>query len=169
MERMSKPITEEVAYSRLTALCSRAEYCLNDLHRKIQIWLLPEGAETRLLARLQRERYVDEKRYAHAFVREKFRQNRWGRRRIALELHRRHIDDSDIQEALLEIPEEDSSAALAQLLRQRLRTVKGKDDTEIFLKLLRFSVGRGYSYDEAHRCLQQLSPFSHKPYEDSEY
>lgn len=169
MERTPKPITEEVAYSRLTALCSRAEYCLSDLHRKMQGWLLPEGAETRLLERLKRERYVDETRYAHAFVREKFRQNRWGSRRIALELHRKQIDDEIVQDALTEIPAEDSNATLAQLLRQRLRTVKGKDDTEIFLKLLRFSVGRGYSYEEAHRCLEQLTPLFHKPYEDPEY
>lgn len=156
-----KEMTEQAAYNRLAALCSRTEYCLSDLRHKLQAWLLPEGADERILRRLQEEKYVDEERYACAFARDKFRQNRWGRQRVAMELRRRGIDDDHVAAALREIPDSDSDATLASLLRQRLRATKAKDDTELFLKLLRYSVGRGYSLDEAHRCLKQL--FTHDP------
>lgn len=154
-------MTEQAAYNRLSALCSRTEYCLADLRRKMGAWLLPEGAGERVLQRLQQEGYVDEGRYARAFARDKFRQNRWGRQRVAMELRRRGIADELVAAALEEIPDQESDSALAQLLRQRLRSTKAKDDTELFLKLLRYSVGRGYSLDEAHRCLKQL--FSNDP------
>lgn len=154
-------MTEQAAYNRLAALCSRTEYCLADLRRKFQAWLLPEGAEERILRKLQEEGYVDEGRYACAFARDKFRQNRWGRQRVAMELRRRGIADALVDAALQEIPDTDSDATLTALLRQRLRATKAKDDTELFLKLLRYSVGRGYSLDEAHRCLKQL--FTHDP------
>lgn len=156
MERTTKPITENTAYSRLTALCSRAEQCPSDLRRKMSMWQLPEGAEQRLLSRLKKEGYVDEQRYAHAFAHDKFLQNRWGRTRIAQELRHRAIAEELIEDALTEIPDEQSEETLASLLRQRLRTTRGKNDTEVFLKMLRYSVGRGYSLDEAHRCLEKL-------------
>lgn len=149
-------MTEEAAYSRLTALCSRAEQCPSDLKRKMALWQLPDGAEQRLIARLRQEQYVDERRYAHAFAHDKFLQNHWGRTRIAQELRRRDIADEFIENALTEIPDEASEEALSKLLRQRLRTTRGKNDTEVFLKMLRYSVGRGYSLDEAHRCLEKL-------------
>lgn len=156
MERTTKPMTEKAAYSRLTALCGRAEQCPADLRRKMSLWQLPEGAEQRLLSQLEKEGYVDERRFAHAFAHDKFLQNRWGRARIAQELRRRAIAQELIEDALTEIPDEESEETLASLLRQRLRTTRGKNDTEVFLKMLRYSVGRGYSPDEAHRCLEKL-------------
>jgi len=156
MEKTTKPMTEEAAYSRLASLCSRAEQCPFDLKRKMALWQLPEGAEQRLITRLRQEQYVDELRYARAFAHDKFLQNKWGRTRIAQELRRRAIADELIEEALTEIPDEESEETLSRLLRQRLRSTRGKNDTEVFLKMLRYSVGRGYSLDEAHRCLQKL-------------
>lgn len=156
MEQKKKELTEEQAFVRLAHLCSTTEYCRHDLRRKMQAWLLPEGAEERILARLQKERFVDEARYAHAFVRDKFRFSRWGRQRIALELHARGIDSSIIDDALTEIDEQDSEQTLEQLLRAKLKTTKGRSDYEVFLKLLRYSVGRGFPQEQAHRCLQHI-------------
>ena len=156
MEKQKKELTEEQAFTRLARLCSTAEYCRHDLMRKMQAWQMPEGAEERILRRLEQERFLDEVRYAHAFVRDKFRYNRWGRQRIALELHARGIAPATIDDALTEISEEDSDQTLEQLLRAKLKTVKGKNDYEVFLKLLRYSVGRGFPQEQAHRCLKRI-------------
>ncbi|MCR4614041.1 MAG: RecX family transcriptional regulator [Bacteroidaceae bacterium] len=156
MERQKKELTEEQAFTRLARLCSTTEYCRYDMRRKMAAWLLPEGAEERVLKRLEQERYIDEVRYAHAYVRDKSRHNRWGAKRIELELRRRGITDETIQDALTEITEEQSDETLEGLLRTKLKTVKGKSDYDVFLKLLRFSVGRGFPQDQAHRCLKRI-------------
>ena len=147
MEKQKKELTEEQAFTRLARLCSTTEYCRHDLMRKMQAWQMPEGAEERILRRLEQERFLDEVRYAHAFVRDKFRYNRWGRQRIALELHARGIAPATIDDALTEISEEDSDQTLEQLLRAKLK---------VFLKLLRYSVGRGFPQEQAHRCLKRI-------------
>ena len=90
------------------------------------------------------------------FVRDKFRYNRWGRQRIMLELHARGIAPDTIEDALTEIEEEDSEKTLEQLLRNKLKTTKGKSDYDVFLKLLRFSVGRGFPTEQAHRCIKRI-------------
>ena len=156
MERTKKELTEEQAFTRLARLCSTTEYCCYDMRRKMTAWLLPDGAEDRILQRLEKERFIDEVRYAHAYVRDKFRYNRWGRKRIEMELRRRGIDDETIEDALTEITPEDSDQTLEGLLRKKLKTVKGKSDYDVFLKLLRFSVGRGFPPDQAHRCLKRI-------------
>ena len=156
MERKKKALTEEQAFTRLARLCSTTEYCRHDLRRKMAAWLLPDGAEERVLARLEKEGFIDEVRYAHAYVRDKFRHNRWGRRRIEMELRKRNIADETIQDALTEITAEDSDETLEGLLRTKLKSVKGKSDYDVFLKLLRFSVGRGFPQDQAHRCLKRI-------------
>lgn len=156
MERTKKELTEEQAFTRLTRLCATTEYCLYDMRRKMAAWLLPDGAEERVLKRLEQERFIDEARYAHAYVRDKFRYNRWGRKRIEQELRKRGIADETIKDALTEITPEDSDETLEDLLRTKLKSVKGKSDYDVFLKLLRFSVGRGFPADQAHRCLKRI-------------
>ena len=155
MERQRKKMTEEAALVRLSGLCMSAEYCLADMRRKMQVWDLPDGAEERILQRLQQEKFVDENRYAHAFVRDKSRQNRWGRIRIEFELHKRGISNDDIQDALTEIEEEEDDATLIALLRQKAKTTKARNEYELLVKLMRFAAQRGFTQDQVQRCLRQ--------------
>ena len=67
-----KKMSENDAMIRLTAKCAASEYCRADIRKMMSRWELPEGAVDRILKRLQDERYIDEQRYAHAFVRDKF-------------------------------------------------------------------------------------------------
>ena len=156
MDSTKKNLTEEAAYNRLSALCSRAEYCLSDIRGKMARWELPEGAEKRILKRLQSEGFIDENRYAHAFVRSKFRFNRWGKDKIVRLLKTKGIDESYIEDALTEIDEAESDETLKALLESKMRNVKYKNDYELYTKLLRFAVYRGFSLDAAKRCIENI-------------
>ena len=79
---IKKTISENDAWIRLSAKCAMTELCVADIRRMMSRWELPEGADERIVKRLQTDRYVDECRYAHAFVRDKFRYNHWGWGRI---------------------------------------------------------------------------------------
>ncbi len=156
MEKVKKNMTEEAAYKRLSALCARTEYCVSDMKTKMSGWDLPEGAEERILMRLVKEKYVDENRYAHAFVRSKFKFNRWGREKIVRMLKQKRISGSDITDALNEIGEEESDETLMELLEKKMHSTKHKTDYELYVKLLRFAVSRGFSLDSAKRCCEKL-------------
>lgn len=156
--------TQHEAYMKLSALCAAAEYCILDMRRKMSRWLLvPDGSKSvdtnadesdqqaladAVIVRLVKEGFIDERRYAHAFVRDKFRYNRWGSTRISQELRMRRIDSSIISEALEEIDEDDCLATLRQLIDRKRPSVKGRSDYEIRGKLIRFALGRGYSMDD---------------------
>ena len=156
MEQTKKIMTEEAALVRLSGLCCRAEYCLMDMRHKMMRWQLPDGAEARILKRLTADKYIDENRYAHAFVRSKFRFNRWGKDKIVRALKMKGISDEDISDAIVEIDEQESLDTLKELLTTKMRTVKYNTDYELYMKLLRFAVSRGFSLDSARICLEGL-------------
>ena len=150
---VKKPISENDAWIRLSAKCAMTEYCVADIRRMMSRWELPEGADERIVKRLQTERFVDECRYAHAFVRDKFRYNHWGWGRIERELRMRSIAQAYIDEAKEEISEEANLSALRKLIEAKRRIVKGKNEYEINAKLFRFAMGRGFSYDDINEVL----------------
>ena len=142
-------ITENEAYSRLTRQCSMGEQCVYDARKKMQRWEIEGDVQQRIVKRLLEERFIDENRYAHAFVRDKSRYNRWGSTKIRFELKRRGISERDIEDALCEIDEEESLSTLRNLLESKRRTVKGRSEYEIKAKLVRFAVSRGFSIQDA--------------------
>ncbi len=149
-------MSESQALSRLTGLCAKAEYCLSDIRRKMSAWELPEGSESRILSYLLKERYVDENRYAHAFVRSKFRFNRWGRDKIVRQLMQKGISQEDIDDALTELKEDELDDTLLDLLQAKNRHLTYKNDYDRYVKLLRFAVSRGFSLDSARRCIEKM-------------
>ena len=150
---IKKTISENEAWIRLSAKCATTELCVADIRRMMSRWELPEGADERIVKRLQTDRYVDECRYAHAFVRDKFRYNLWGWSRIERELKMKGIAQAYIDEAKDEISEEDNLALLRKLIDAKRRTVKGRNEYEINAKLFRFAMGRGFSYAAINEVL----------------
>ena len=73
---MKKDMTEQEAYLQLAALCAQAEHCQQEMRDKMRRWELDETVQNRILARLVKERYIDDERYARAFVKDKIHYNR---------------------------------------------------------------------------------------------
>lgn len=156
MEKRKKQYTEQEAYTRLSALCAMGERCCYDMQKKMKNWELPEGAEDRIVEKLVKERFIDEGRFARAFVRDKFRYNRWGRVRIQQELRLRQIPQKHIDEALEEIESDDNLSTLSEIIRKKRPSVKGKNEYEIKGKLIRFALGRGFSMEDITKVIGSI-------------
>ena len=59
-----------------------------------------------------------------------------------------------IDQALSEIDTERASSKLQKLLETKYKSLR--EDPQCRLKLLRFALGRGYSYDEVNDLVNQL-------------
>ena len=150
---MKKEMTEQEAYLRLTILCAQAEHCEQEMRDKMKRWELDGTVQDRIIARLVKERYIDDERYAHAFVKDKIRYNKWGRRKVQQALWQKHID-ADIQQRILdEIDESEYLAVLRPLLQQKRKSIKAQSDYEMNQKLVRFALSRGFTFDIIRQCL----------------
>ena len=145
--------TENEAYLALAALCAQAEHCQYEMLEKMRRWELPEEAQARVMAKLVKERYVDDERYARAFVKDKIRYNKWGRRKVEQALWQKRIDEEIRNSVLNDVDDEEYLSVLSPLLKQKRKTIKAKNDYELNQKLVRFALGRGFTFDIIRQCL----------------
>jgi regulatory protein len=140
---------------RMKALCSRREYCLSDIRKKVMTLLDGDESGTQtVLDQLVEQKYVDDLRYASAFARDKSSIAGWGEVKIRYMLAAKGISRDIISEALAEIDEQKALGRLEKLISNKARSLTG--DPQIRMKLLRFGLGRGYSYDEVSSVVEQL-------------
>lgn len=135
---------EEKLYQWATSRCSKKELCRSELARKMMQKGASPSIVERILQRLENERYVDESRYARAFVSDKLRFDCWGRIKISCSLKQKGIADSIIEEALSEIEEEPYINALKAFLTNKMKTTKGETTYDIKRKIARSAITRGY-------------------------
>ena len=148
-----KEVSEQGAYLQLAQLCARAEHCQYELIEKMRRWDMSDEAQARVMQRLVSERYVDDERYTQAFVRDKIRYNKWGRRKVEQALWQKHID-KDIRERVLnEVDDDEYLSVLRPLLKHKQKTLKGGSDYERNQKLVKFALQRGFTYDIIRQCI----------------
>lgn len=150
---MKKEKTEEEAFLQLAALCANAEHCQYEMLEKMKRWELSDEAQARVMARLIEERYVDDRRYARAFVKDKICYNKWGRRKVQQGLWMKRIDKEIQDEVLDDIDEKEYLDVLKPLLKQKRKSIKANSDYELNQKLVRFAYGRGFTFDIIRQCL----------------
>ena len=143
---------DEVLY-KLAAKCSVSEQCLSDIEAKLAKYDLTEEEKTRILRHLVEEKYIDDGRYAEAYVRDKYRFNKWGRIKIAQGLRIKDIDRETINTAMEAIDEAEYLNILHSLIQSKRRSTKGKNDYEVNGKLIRFAIGRGFEFSAIRQCL----------------
>lgn len=150
-------ITPEQALTRLAALCSRGEQAESDLRNKLQQWGIATVEVERIIQRLKDNNFLNEERYAHAFVRDKARFNGWGRVKIAHALRQKQVSSSVIQQALdEELDAESSRSTLLHLLQGKARTLTGREPRQARAALLRFAASRGFEADLCYRCVDEV-------------
>jgi len=148
-------MTEEQIYSRMMALCSRREYCKADIAAKIAA-LSEEVDAQAMIDKLCAERFIDENRYASAFVRDKSRLAGWGEMKIRYALQRKGLDKETIAEALGQIDAETHKERLEKLMKAKAQTLKASTPEERRAKLIRYAVSRGFTYAQADEIYNKI-------------
>lgn len=145
--RKKKVKTPEQALVALMRLCARAEKSQEDARRLMRGWGLAERDAEGVLAKLVRDRFIDDARYAGAFVREKLRLSGWGGYKIRTALQRKRIDRALIDAALAEADRSGMDERLRRQLERKARTAKYTTQYELKTKLIRYGLSLGYDYE----------------------
>ena len=156
--REKKPKSAAQALQSLMRLCAHAEKSSGDALRLMRGWGVPEGERQGVLQRLIAQRFIDDKRYAEAYVREKSHLAGWGAHKIAFQLRQKGIDKEIINSSLATL---DSEAQLEQLtakLERKMRTTKAANSYELRGKLLRYGMGLGFDYEMTRSAIDKIVP-----------
>ena len=145
----------EKVTDRIRTLCSRREYCSADMMKKAVAAMDGDKAQAEVIvAKLIEEKYIDDLRYASAFARDKSSIAGWGEIKIRYMLSAKGISKDTISEALASIDLGKASGRLEKLMEAKARSLK--DDPQAKLKMLRFGMGRGYSYEAVAEVTEKI-------------
>lgn len=148
--------SESQALPKISAYCSKAERAESDVRKKLQGWELDEESSERIVARLKKENFLNEERYCRSFIKDKIQFNKWGKVKIVFELKKKRISESTISSCFEEIESSDFETPLLKILVNKAKSVKAANDYEKWTKLVRFGMGRGYSFDQIKKCLSKI-------------
>ncbi len=152
---MKKEISENEVKRKAEIYCASAERCSGDVERKLEQWgVAPETAQN-VIRYLLGEKYIDPARFCAAFVRDKYRFNRWGRHKIVRALQQKGFSDEQIATGLEKIDEREYMEILSGVLEQKKRSLKVCTTYERDGKLLRFATTRGFEPEAVFRWLKQ--------------
>lgn len=150
---IKKEMTGQQAYLKLTALCARSEHCQQEMIDKMRQWGVSPEEQAQVMERLVKERYVDDERFTRAFVNDKIRYNKWGRRKVEQALWMKRIDEHIAKAVLDEVDDEEYTAILTPMLKQKRRSTKANSDYELNMKLIKYALSRGFTMDIIKQCI----------------
>lgn len=144
--KQKKPMSADKALERLMTLCVGAEHCTYEMMTRLQRWGIGSSDASRIVARLRREQFVDDRRFAVAYANDKARFNAWGSRKIRLGLMQKRISGDDIDAAIGEVDPADFREGLMQTLRAKILAM-GSEETSTYegrTKIFRHAASRGF-------------------------
>lgn len=141
---MSENTLYNTALSKAMARCSRRELCCEDIRRSLIAWGVEDNDAEKIIKTLISDNFINETRYAAAYVRDKFRYNKWGKIKIAAHLRAKKIPGDLIRSALEPIDDNEYVNFIRETINSHRKFVKAKNKYDLKAKLLRYGASKGF-------------------------
>jgi len=152
---MAESTLYKTALNKAMAQCSRREYCCDDIRNKLTSWGISGNDSEKIIANLIKENFINEQRFAIAFVKDKFNYNKWGKIKISAHLRHKKISGEIIKQALDSIDYDIYTKVLKDLITSHRRSVKSKNQYDLKAKLLRYGLSKGFESSLLYEVLNE--------------
>lgn len=142
-----KHLTKEQAIQKLRHFCSYQERSHSEVVQKLWELGVRRSEHDEIIASLIEDDYLNEERFAKAFVGGKFRMKDWGRKKIYFGLKEKGISDYLVKQAMKEIDEETYRKTLHDLARKKWDSLKGEQYLARKKKTMDYLLQKGYEPD----------------------
>jgi regulatory protein len=127
--------------------CAYQERSQQEVRDKLYELGLWTDAVENIITELIGDNYLNEERFAKAYVQGKFKQKGWGKIKIKQGLKFKRVPDVLIKKALQTIDADDYLLMLQKILNKKAGTLTEKDAYKRRYKLQQYALGRGYESD----------------------
>jgi regulatory protein len=152
---MSKTPTKSDVLGRLQNICSKTEKSPKDILDKLKLWKY-EGDTQSIIETLKQQNFINEERYASAFVNDKIKFSKWGKIKVSHYLKMKGIEPDTIKICLEGFPYIEYLEMVESEVKKKNKSLKETDDYKRKQKLLSFSTQRGYEIDVIHKLLDKI-------------
>jgi regulatory protein len=153
---MSESVFLKSVLSKAMAQCSRREYCKSDIINKLLAWGVAENDTEMIINTLCEDNFINESRYASAYVSDKFKYNKWGKIKISAYLKAKNISSEIITEALGSIDNKAYHDLIKILITSRRKSIKSKNQYDLKARLIRYGLSKGFESDLLYDILNKL-------------
>jgi regulatory protein len=153
-----KTYTVEEAKRALERYCAYQERCHKEVQDKLRgMRMIPDAIDA-VIVHLLDHNFLNEERFAKAYVRGKFKFKHWGRNRLTLELKRRQISRFNIQIGLKELDTLDYYDTFDALAARRCEVIKESNTYKKRKKLADYLLYRGWESPRVYDKIKELIP-----------
>lgn len=139
-----KTYTVDEAKKVLENYCAYQERCHKEVEQKLYyLNMIPEAKE-RIILHLIQHNFLNEERYAKAFVRGKFSIKKWGKIKIINQLKFKGISEYNIKSGLKEIDSNEYLTTLHTIAEKKLPFIQESNSYKKSSKLAAFLISKGF-------------------------
>ncbi|PKP51094.1 MAG: hypothetical protein CVT95_01650 [Bacteroidetes bacterium HGW-Bacteroidetes-12] len=154
MAQFFRNMSPERALEKAKWYCSFQERCKNHVQNRLTAWKVEQKHFDAIIETLEKEDFLNEKRFTEAYVRGKFLIKKWGKIKITSELYQLSIDKRFINDAITtEIDEGDYLKTIKELIEKKIFLLKEIDETKKKEKLYRYLLSKGYESELIFKLL----------------
>ena len=134
----------DVALKKILHYCDYQDRCKKEIFTKLDSFELYESDKNFIVEFLQDEGYINDERYCRSYVKSKLNLKKWGVNKIKLSLLTKGVDREIVDNVISEIDQDSYKEELVNLLKNK--KINESDPYKRKAKLVRYAVGKGYSY-----------------------
>ncbi|MCR5014461.1 MAG: RecX family transcriptional regulator [Bacteroidales bacterium] len=142
--KSDKPLSPDQVLEKMAKYCAYQERCVKDVSDRLSGFELSPNDKEEILRYLVDNRFVNDERFAKAFVKGKVNQSGWGFNKIRFHLVQKGIGKEIIDEALQEMDDEAYRQRLVGLLQAKAKTLKAENEFEKKRKLAAYALQKGF-------------------------
>jgi regulatory protein len=145
--KTNKITDEKVALAKAEHYCAYQERSQQEVRDKLYEWGLYTNTVENIIIQLIAGNFINEERFANAYVRGKFNQKGWGKNKIKQGLKFKRVSDVLIKKALNNINEDDYLQMLDKVIQKKASLLNEPEPYKRKYKLQQYALGRGYEND----------------------
>ncbi len=138
------------AKQKIEAYCAYQERCDFEVRQKLFSWNLNLEDVDALISDLITHNFLNEERFAEAYVSGKFRIKRWGRVKIRQQLKLKKISAYSINKGMSVIDDDEYVKTAKELIESKSHLIKSKNQRDKMNKLKRYLSSKGYETELVH-------------------
>ncbi len=144
------------ALAKAMEYCAKSEKSIKDTKVYLHSIGAKEDQMDDIIDQLLAESFIDELRFAQAYVTDKYRFNSWGKKKISHQLSAKGIPSNLINDALDTLDPDEYYEHLKEQLEKKSGSIKGGSYYEKKAKLTRFAASRGYEMDLIFDAIDEI-------------
>ncbi len=145
------------AKAKIEYFCAYQERCHSEVDSKLFDWGFDREQRDILIADLIQNNFLNEQRFAEAFVSGKVRIKKWGRKKIELHLKQKKVSSYSIKKGFEALDQDEYLEILKGLIERKHREVSG-NKWEKRKKVYAYLMNKGYESHLINEMLNELFP-----------